>query len=76
MTRPCYFETPYGGPERSSIFQISPFSVMMYAVLPMNSSELGWLSPLTSVVKVPSALTSTRDPVFGRPGEPSNLYVY
>src|SRR5262249_37985569 len=59
-----------GGPETSSIFQISPPSVTTYAVVPMNSSEVGRLRSSVTTEKVPSPLTFTRAPVSGSAGEP------
>jgi hypothetical protein len=46
-----------GGQEMSSIFQISPPKVTMYAVFLMISSEVGWFSPPAITVNVPSPLT-------------------
>ena len=43
--------------EMSSIFQISPPNVTMYAVFWMISIELGWFRPSATTVKVPSPLT-------------------
>ena len=64
-------DTPWGGPETPSIFQISPVRVTTYAVFPMNSSEVGRSRPSVMTVKVPSPLTLTSAPVFGSAGEPS-----
>src|SRR6266480_7903486 len=38
----------------------------------MNSSEVGWLRPSVTTLKVPSRLTLTRAPVSGRAGEPAD----
>src|SRR5262249_3414075 len=61
---------PKGGPETSSIFKMSPVRVTTYAVVPMNSSEVGRSRPAVMTVKVPSALTFTSAPLSGCAGEP------
>src|SRR6266542_974963 len=64
-------DTPKGGPETSSIRQISPVRVTTYAVFPMNSSEVGRFRPSVMTVKVPSPLTFTSAPESGCAGEPA-----
>ena len=64
-------DAPNGGTPTLSIFQIPPPSVTTYAVLPMNSSEVGRSNGANTSVKVPSLLTLTSAPVSGSAGEPS-----
>jgi hypothetical protein len=40
------YARPYRGADTFSIFKISPDRVITYAVLPMNSTDVGWFNPL------------------------------
>src|SRR5687768_11831666 len=74
LCRRCFWRArPNGGPAMLLTVHISPASVMMYAVFPMISSEVGRSSPSAMTLNVPSALTLSSEPVFGSAGEPSGL---
>jgi len=69
--RGCFDDRSSGDQAPRRIDQISPPSVTTYAVLPMNSSEVGWFRCQATPVNPPSPSTMRSRPVLGSAGEPS-----
>lgn len=68
----CQWESWRWRHETSSIFYTSPASEVIYAVFPMNSSDVGRSRCSITTVKPPSSSTFTREPVFGNAGSPAS----